>query len=426
MVTPHDAEGLEPAHDAPPPADADRGRGGARRWSAVVLLALVALVVPPTIAAAWLHQQVSDPDRFVAMLAPLAEDASFRTAVTDRTSTAVLDAAGVDALARRASDALAGIPLPAPAVTAVETLSTLAAREARAAVHDVVRGFVESDRFPRVWEDVVRTAQIQGTGLLTGRTDQALAADASGHVVVSLAPVIEQLRPRLERAGFTGAALIPAVDATIPVGTIDGLPAARTGYRALSTAALVLPWLCAGLLALAFLVSPARRRTVLHTGVALLTAGVLLVVAAIVGRGMLLPALSPEPLPADVAGPLIAAVLGTLTPSVIALVLAGLLTVLLGLAVAGPRGAGPAALQRPAVGAARAVGAAVRRARPVVVVSVVAAGVLAVALVRPLTVAAALWILVAALALLLADASLERLADPRSAAVGPPARRDPA
>src|SRR4051794_41566542 len=93
------------ATSEPAPRRLDPGR----LWRPVVMavcLGLVVLLAPLSVVATWAHRQVSDTDRYVATVAPLASDPAVQDAIADRITTEVLTYIDVRSLTTQVVDAL--------------------------------------------------------------------------------------------------------------------------------------------------------------------------------------------------------------------------------------------------------------------------------------------------------------------------------
>src|SRR4051812_11882415 len=56
---------------------------------ATVLIVLLAVLAPLAVVARWAHNEVSDTDRYVASIAPLADNPDIQAAVTDKITTEI-------------------------------------------------------------------------------------------------------------------------------------------------------------------------------------------------------------------------------------------------------------------------------------------------------------------------------------------------
>ncbi|MFD0431133.1 hypothetical protein ACFQ60_39040 [Streptomyces zhihengii] len=88
------------------------------RWTGASVLLLVALLLAPlAVVAAWVDSQVSDTDRYVATVAPLAGDPAVQQVVTDRLTHRVVDNMDITAVTASLSAALADAGAPRPSST---------------------------------------------------------------------------------------------------------------------------------------------------------------------------------------------------------------------------------------------------------------------------------------------------------------------
>src|SRR5690349_3258582 len=99
---------------------------------AIVLIVAGCLLAPVAVTAAWARTHVTNTDRYVATVAPLANDAGVRNAVADRVTEVIL-----------------------------RNLPERIANGARDVVRDQVGQLVESDRFPGLWRSANRAAHGQ-------------------------------------------------------------------------------------------------------------------------------------------------------------------------------------------------------------------------------------------------------------------------
>ena len=70
-------------------------------------LVLVGVLAPLSILATWAHDEVSDTDRYVETVAPLAESPEVQAAVTTRLTDRIVGLIDVQAVTQDAIDALA-------------------------------------------------------------------------------------------------------------------------------------------------------------------------------------------------------------------------------------------------------------------------------------------------------------------------------
>ena len=283
-----DATEASTAPASPSPADVALAATAPRktkRWqkiTSVVLLVVGFILVPLSAVAIWSHNQLTNTDRYVETVGPLADNQDIQEAVAARVVTALFDQ--VDP-AQRIEDALPDRAafLGAPIATAMESYAT-----------DVTEKLLASDQFQTLWDNVNRRAHNQLVALLTDDLDKAKGAVAlkDGKVTLDLGNVIEQVQTKLVTAGLTflDGVSVPPVKRTITIINTEGLAEARSYLSILDTLAWVLPLL--GILALigSALVVQTRRRATIRAALVLIAACVFTLVLLAIGRTLYLDA----------------------------------------------------------------------------------------------------------------------------------------
>jgi hypothetical protein len=284
-------------HGSTPPP---RARGRWRWLGAGVLLVLMALLAPLAVVATWVHDEISDTDRYVETVTPLAADPAVQDAVVTRVTNEIFARIEVEAVTQEAIDALAAQGLPPRVANTLSFLTTPLANGIRSFVHDAVARLVASDEFQQAWVAANREAHTQLVAVLTGQEGGAI--ETTGNTVsLNLAAVIAAVKERLESAGFELAARIPEVNAQFTIMEAADLTRAQTAFRVLDALARALPIVVFLLLALAIAAAPARR-TALVVGALTLAASMVLLGATLNGfRIVYLDAVPPEELPQDAA-----------------------------------------------------------------------------------------------------------------------------
>ena len=244
-----------------------------RRFVSFLLLLVACVLLPLTIAATWLRNDVTPADAYVASVAPLADDPSVRTAVENRTVTATM----------RALDAR--VRLPKVARDRVE-------QQLRTAVSAAVA----SDAFAEAWRTANRSAHAEVIAILSGDTART-DVHRGGKVEVRIDALTPAVRRQLAAAGVPGTRALPPVRASIPVGDVQELQRARVAYSVLDAGGLVLPIVTIALLVVGLAVARRSSRAVALTGMGAVVAVGLLAVGLFMARAAylrLLPAVVPE------------------------------------------------------------------------------------------------------------------------------------
>ncbi|MFS3127385.1 hypothetical protein ACLM5J_03165 [Nocardioides sp. Bht2] len=217
-----------------------------------LLSVLTCLLLPVALTSAWFSAVVTDTDRYVETVAPLADDPTVTTAAATRLTAATLLAIGSPAAQRP---------------------------EVRTGVRRAVAEVVGSSQFPPVWKSANKIAHQELVRIMDG--DRIVAGD---RMRIDLAPLADSVTAALLREGVNQRLDLSNRDLTVEVAGTEELEQAQTAWRALGVAGFWLPvaW---GLLAIITLVT-ARRRLATLGGLAIgsLLALTVLWAAVAVGR----------------------------------------------------------------------------------------------------------------------------------------------
>src|SRR5215216_4323596 len=225
---------------------------GRRRWRTIVatLLIVVACVLAPlSVAAIWTRNQVTNTDRYVATVAPLADDPAIQAAITDQITVQVFNYIDVQGLTNQVVDALAERGLTPALADQLRALAVPIANGVQSFTRSQVARVVESDAFADAWVQANRVAHAELVAALTGEGGGAVTV-ANDTVSVNLAPFIQTVKARLVEGGFTVAARIPEVQASFVLFQSQDISRARAAFNLLTTLGIWLPVLALVLLAL--------------------------------------------------------------------------------------------------------------------------------------------------------------------------------
>ncbi|MGF0117878.1 hypothetical protein ACQFYA_16405 [Promicromonospora sp. Marseille-Q5078] len=287
---------------AAPPTTAPRERRHrGRAAAAVVLIVLGALLAPVAVISAWAERTLTDSDRYVATVGPLASDPAVQGAVAGRLTDVVMEQIDVDAIVGtvvggleergvgpRATDALT--QLKGPLTSGVESF-----------VRRAADNVVQSDAFEDAWVQANRTAHQQLVATMEGQGGELLQIGQDGQLTIQLSGMIDLLKQRLVDRGLGIAARIPEVNATFTLMQTSQLVQVQNRYAQVVALGTWLPWLSLGLLAAGVLVARRKTRALVVAGLALAAGMVLLAIALAIARGLYLNALSDVVLRLDAA-----------------------------------------------------------------------------------------------------------------------------
>jgi len=272
-----------------PPRRRHRGRA----FGAAVLVTIGLLLAPVAVVASWAEQELTDTDRYVATVGPLAADPAIQSAVAAQLTALVMERADVATLVNEAVATISdreGFPdRVSTALTAMEKPLTDGIESFVRRAADRV---VSSDAFDTAWVEANRVAHEQLVAVMQGREDSTLQIGADGQLTIQLAGVIKALKDRLVADGFGIAANIPEVDASFTLVQSTQLVRARNAYDAVRLAGTWLPWLSLGLIAAGVLTARNRPRTLVVAGCGLAVSMLVLALGLYVGRTLYLGALT--------------------------------------------------------------------------------------------------------------------------------------
>jgi hypothetical protein len=264
---------------------------GYRHHKLVVALLVIACVLAPIAGTAiWINNQVTQTDRYVRTVKPLASDPHIQAAIAANVTRTLF--ANVD-VAARVREALPPRAKPfAPAI----------ASGLHNFVQDQTASFLASNAFQRLWVELNTRAHKQLVKVLTGKGG-TLVETKNGKVVINLAPALARVEQRLHDRGINVFDRIPATAIRSNFVILDSkqLKNGQKGVRLLKALAIALPLIVLALLAAAIGLSERRRRTLLQASLGIALSMAVLGALLIVGRSIYLDKIAGPNLPRDAA-----------------------------------------------------------------------------------------------------------------------------
>jgi hypothetical protein len=303
-VTTHDHDGPERSGNERPLSVAERAeyerlRGAAaerhnrlRTLGASVLLLLAFLLAPFAVVAVWVDSEISDVDRYVATVAPLATEPAVQNLMIDRLTDRVVSNVDVEQITGSLAGVLARNGAPSAVVDHADALSGALVAALTSAVHRVVQDVVTSDQFAQAWENANRQAHPAVLKVLTGEDGGAIHL-TDNTVVLDISTVVDKVQQRLADAGFEKVAAIPPTDRTIVLLETDKLRQTQTILRLLDVLGLWLPVAVGVLTALGVWLAPSHRIGLIAAGLGIGVAMVGLLVGLTVLRQLYLDSVPP-------------------------------------------------------------------------------------------------------------------------------------
>ena len=233
-----------------------------RGFTAWVLVIIAALLFPIALTAYWGQRTLTDTERYVATVAPLAQDPTVKQAVGDKLTAVIVTQ--IDAQ-QRVNDLLQDYPklqpIAGPVAIGVNNF-----------VGETVTKVLDSDQFDQLWITV--NTQLQ-KGLIS-----ALSNDPTGpvtiqgdQVVLDTGDLIAVVKQRLVDRGLSFAANLPvppAADRQVVLLTSPQLKQARVAYAIGQPVAQWLIYVVLLMFVIAVLVSRKRARMTMAVGVSII------------------------------------------------------------------------------------------------------------------------------------------------------------
>ncbi|HJV15369.1 MAG TPA: hypothetical protein VJ625_15875 [Propionibacteriaceae bacterium] len=255
-----------------------------QRWRSVVaslLIIIGCILAPLSVVAVWTKNLVTDTDRYVETVAPLARDPAIQSAVADKITAEIFARLDVAGITNQAVDALADRGLPPLVATQLHALSGPLSSGVQSFVRNEVGKVVASDAFADAWMTANRAAHQALVAALTGQTGEGITI-ANGTVSINLGPFIEVVKQRLVERGFDLANRIPDINPSFTVLQSEAITRAQGAFSLLNAIGNWLPVISAILIALGIYVAKGHRRALVGAGLGI-AAGML-----VLGLGVIL------------------------------------------------------------------------------------------------------------------------------------------
>ncbi len=279
----------------------------------VVFVTLACVCSLLALSLTWVRNQTLNTDRYVATVAPLADNKAIQTALADATTKEIDKAVDPQALVAQYLPPKAA-PLSGPIASALNTFTRQATEK-----------FFASPAFPKIWTEISRRSHEQLVNVLEGKKAKFVELTGKGQVTLDVGPLVGPVKAAIEQSGLK----VPSDSA--PSGKVVVLDAPALAnvqglIRALKGLTILFTILAPIFFIAAVATSKNRRRTTISSGLALAGTMALLGILLALGRWFYL-----DTLPSNVSPDASAAFFDTL----VRYLARGIrLTALLGLAAA--------------------------------------------------------------------------------------------
>jgi hypothetical protein len=300
-----------------------------QRWRTIVAVLLIVLgcvLAPLAGVAVWARNQVTNTDRYVRTVAPLAADPAIQQAIADQITTQIFTYLDVQGLTNQAVDALAARGLRPQVADQLRGFAGPLAGGIQGFVRTEVGKIVQSQAFADAWVQANRVAHQALVKALTGQGGETITVE-NDTVNLNLAPFIATVKQRLVEGGFGLAERIPEVNASFALFDVKNLTHAQAAFDLLNTLGIWLPIIAIVLLGVGVVVAKDHRRALVGAAIGAAVAMVGLGLSLAVFRTIYLDAIPATVLPHDAAAVLYDTIvaylrLGLRTILVLALVIA--------------------------------------------------------------------------------------------------------
>ncbi|HJY46430.1 MAG TPA: hypothetical protein VJ301_17565, partial [Propionibacteriaceae bacterium] len=242
-----------------------------QRWRSIVatlLIVIGCILAPISVVAVWTKNLVTDTDRYVATVAPLANDPAIQRAIADRITAEIFTQLDVVGITNEAVDALAERGLPPRVATQLHALSQPLSTGVESFVRTEVGKVVASEAFANAWTTANRSAHQALVAALTGETREGITIE-NDTVSINLGPIIQEVKQRLIDRGFGLASRIPNVNPSFVLVQSDYIAQARGAFNLLNVLGNWLPIVALILLAIGIYVAKGHRRALVGVGLGL-------------------------------------------------------------------------------------------------------------------------------------------------------------
>jgi hypothetical protein len=240
-------------------------RAGRQRWRtilAALLIVIAGVLAPLSAVAVWTKNQVTNTDRYVRTMAPLASEPAIQHALTDRITAKIFASVDVKALYNQAVDVLAKQGLRPDRAAQLQSFAVPVANGVESFTHSQVAKIASSAAFANAWVQVNRQAHAALVKAMTGKGDGAVTIQ-NNTVTLNLGPLIHTAKQQLTASGFNLAAKIPETNATFALFQADKITKARGAFNLLNKLGIWLPIIVLALIALGVYVAKSHRRALI-------------------------------------------------------------------------------------------------------------------------------------------------------------------
>lgn len=253
--------------------------------SIVATIALLAVCLTAAVATVgwWTRATVTDPDRFVETLAPLATEPEVTALAERRLVKRVV--AQIDKVnpIDRAADTLRSNGMVVEAAM-LPILAEPLRQETVETVKRVAHRVVTGPEFADAWEASLKEVHPQLIAVLEDQPNDVVDTTENGILTLRLGTLTKAVASSLKKQEIPGTERLAAVDIAVPVTDVENLEKAQTGYSLLNNGGRWLPVVVGVLLVLGLVLAHRRFRAAGLTALVVALTLVALLVGIGIGR----------------------------------------------------------------------------------------------------------------------------------------------
>ena len=235
-------------------------KSAGRSWLSAIALILAVVLTPAAIVTNWATSEVTNTQRFVSTLSPLAKNPAVQETIITEVTGIIEKQVDIKEVTTSLFEGLGNaLDLPDAAKKALGLLAAPAASGIETMVQTLVSDVVKSDAFAQAWDKTLTLTQEQTVALLSGNPDSVIKLANDGTLTLPLKPIIVEIKKELVSQGVGFASAIPEVNTDITLGKVPELALARIIYQVGVGVGTWLPWIVAALFVVG--IAAARRRT---------------------------------------------------------------------------------------------------------------------------------------------------------------------
>lgn len=268
--------------------DARQGRSRWRSFWSALLITVACILAPLSVVAVWARGEVTDTERYVATVSPLASDPAVQDAVATRLTNEIFARLDITGFTTEAIDAIAANrDLTDRQAAALAALSGPITTGIQSFTSDKINELVESEAFATAWTQANTVAHQQLVAALSGEDQGALEVNNNA-VTLDLGDLVAQVKQRLIDNGFTVAEKIPTVDMQYVLFQSEAIGRAQNAYALLDTLGYWLPIIAIVIALAGVFIANNRRKALIGFGIGLAVAMLVAGISLNLGRAVYL------------------------------------------------------------------------------------------------------------------------------------------